>query len=88
MTHLVMTQPSRTIKAIYALCRAKYVVKSEWLEESAKAGYFQPEDNFWVSDLGSGYKCDVPAVVKSPMRKSLFENRVFYITPSVFPGPS
>jgi len=88
MTHLVMTEPSRTLKFLYALCRAKYILKSSWLEDSSKAGYFQPEDNFWVTDLGASYKCNVPAVVKSPTRKCLFENRVFYITPSVVPGPS
>jgi hypothetical protein len=87
VTHLVMTRPSRTLKFIYALCRAKYILKSSWLEESAKAGSFQPEDNFWVQDLES-YKCNIPAVVKSPIRSTLFENRVFYITPSVVPGPS
>lgn len=88
MTHLVMTKPSRTLKFLYALCRAKCIVKSSWLEESAKAGCFQPEENFWVTDLGGSFKCNVPAVVKSPIRKNLFENRVFYITPSVVPGPS
>jgi Regulator of Ty1 transposition protein 107 BRCT domain len=88
MTHLVMTKPSRTLKFLYALCRAKYVVLSSWLEESTKSGFFQPEDNFWVADLGTSYKCNVPAIVKSPTRKTLFENRVFYITPSVVPGPS
>lgn len=73
---------------MYALCRAKYILKSSWLEESAKAGCFQAEENFWVPDLGTAFKCNIPAVVKSPIRKYLFENRVFYITPSVVPGPS
>ena len=88
MTHLVMTDPSRTLKFLYALCRAKYIVKSSWLEDSVRAGCFQPEDNFWVTDIGGGYKCSVPDVLKSPLRRTLFENRVFYITPSVVPGPS
>ncbi|CRK86347.1 CLUMA_CG000101, isoform A [Clunio marinus] len=88
MTHLVMTKPSRTVKFLYALCRAKYIVNSSWLEESAKQGFFQNEDKFWIVDLGSSFKCNIPAVVKSPIRKSLFEHRVFYITPSVKPGPS
>lgn len=63
-------------------------LQSTWLEESAKAGYFQPEENYWINDLGGTFKCNIPAVVKSPIRKMLFENRVFFITPSVLPGPS
>lgn len=88
MTHLVMTNVSRTLKFLYALCRAKFIVKSSWLEESAKNGSFLLEDDHWVPDLGSAFKCNIPAVVKSSTRKNLFENRVFYITPSVVPGPS
>lgn len=62
--------------------------QSSWLEESAKLGCFQPEENHWVTDLGTSVKCNIPAVIKSPIRKTLFENRVFFITPSVVPGPS
>lgn len=87
MTHLVMTRPERSIKFIYALCRAKYILKSSWLEESAKLGYFQPEEPHWLTSLGTSYKCDIPAVVKSVNKHKLFENRVFYITPTVTPAP-
>jgi PAX-interacting protein 1 len=74
---------------MYALCRAKYILHSSWLEESAKAGNFLPEDNFWINDLSqANFKCDVQFVVKSAMRSRLFENRVFYITPSVTPSPN
>jgi PAX-interacting protein 1 len=80
-----MTKVNRTMKFMYALCRAKYILTSAWLEESAKAGYFQIEENYWIRELG---KCDIPAVVKSPIRSRLFEDRVFFITPSVTPAPS
>lgn len=71
---------------MYALCRAKYILSSSWLEESARAGYLIPEDNFWINDLSqANFKCDVQSVVKSFTRSKLFENRVFYITPSVKP---
>lgn len=84
-----MTKPNRTIKFMYALCRAKYIINSLWLEESAKAGNFLPEDNFWINDLSQeNFKCDVQFVVKSGTRSKLFENRVFYITPSVTPAPN
>lgn len=77
------------MKFLYALCSAKYILTSQWLEESAKAGYFQPEDNYWIKDLSiTNFKCDILGVVKSPLRNRLFENRVFYITPSVKPAPS
>lgn len=89
MTHLVMTKPNRTIKLLNALCVAKYILNSTWLEDSSKTGYFQPEDNYWINDLSkANFKCDIPAVIKSPIRNKLFENRVFYITPSVKPAPS
>lgn len=84
-----MTKPNRTIKFMNALCRAKYILTSQWLEESAKAGYFLPEHHFWINDLSqANFKCDVQAVVKSATRSRLFENRVFYITPSVTPAPN
>lgn len=74
---------------MYALCRAKYILQSTWLEESAKAGQFQPADNYWIPDLThANFKCEIPSVIKSPIRNNLFENRVFYITPSVMPAPS
>lgn len=74
---------------MYALCRAKCILYSSWLEESAKAGYFVPEDNFWINDLSPvNFKCDIQQVIKSPLRFRLFENRVFYITPSVMPAPN
>ena len=89
MTHLVMTKPNRTMKFLFALCTAKYILSSSWLEDSARAGYFQTEDNYWIKDLSEmNYKCDVLGVIKSPIRNRLFENRVFYITPTVKPAPS
>lgn len=89
MTHLVMTKANRTMKLLYGLCTAKYILNSSWLEESAKAGCFQAENNHWIKDLSeTSFKCDILGVIKSPLRNRLFENRVFYITPSVKPAPS
>jgi PAX-interacting protein 1 len=84
-----MTKPNRTIKFLYALCKAKFILNSSWLEDSAKNGYFQPAENYWIQDFQAktNFKCDIPAVMKSPTRNKLFENRVFYITPSVTPAP-
>jgi len=89
MTHLVMTCPARSLRAIFGLCKAKHILKSAWLTDSINVGYLLPEESYyWITDVGNGFKCDVPAVLKSPMRQKLFENRVFFITPSVKPSPA
>lgn len=85
MTHLIMTRPARTIKFMYGLCCAKYILKSSWIEESANLGSFQNEENYWITEI-MDFKCDVPSVVKAPGKNKLFENRVFFITPSVKPS--
>lgn len=89
MTHLIMTRPSRSIKYMYALCCAKYIVSSDWLVESANAGYFLPEDEYQITDLDfDGIRTSIKNVLKSPIRNKLFEGKIFFLTPSVKPGVS
>lgn len=86
VTHLVMTRQGRTMKFIYGLCLAKFIVKSSWLEESARAGHFVSEDKHIMQESQQDFICDVEKVIKSPIRKALFAGKFFFITPSVRPS--
>lgn len=76
------------MKFLYGLCAAKYVLTSKWLEVSAKAGQFVIEDDYWVPRIEENFTCEIEKVVKSPSKQTLFENKVFYLTPSIVPRAS
>lgn len=83
-----MTHLNRTQNLIYSICVTKYLISSKWLEESAKAGYFLPpeEYNFNANEFNELYKCDLYKSIQSNDRSRLFENRIFHITPAVNPS--
>jgi PAX-interacting protein 1 len=88
MTHLVTTQPDRTLKLMYALCSAKHILNSKWLVDSATSGYFLPEENYELKEINTErFKLDVQTVIKSSIKQTLFKGKIFYITPSVYPAP-
>lgn len=64
------------------------VLSSKWIVESAKAGKFLSTDDFEITDdtFKETYHCDIQAAIKSPNRKQLFQDKTFYITPSVRPN--
>lgn len=74
------------MKFIYGLCLAKFIIKSTWLEESARAGYFVSEEKHTMQEPQQDFTCDVEKVINSPNRKALFEGKFFFITPSVRPS--
>lgn len=83
-----MTRVKRSSKLMYGLCVCQYIVSSKWLVDSAKEGYFLPLENYSLtdSDFISEYKCDIQKVLQSPLRKTLFEGKTFYVTPKVVPA--
>lgn len=88
MNVLVMTRLTRTSKLIYALCIAQFVVSSKWLSESATIGYFLPLEGYTITSEAflAQQKCEIQRVLASPVRRRLFEGKIFYITPKVFPS--
>lgn len=88
-TILVCSKLLRTVKIIYALITAKHIVSSKWLVESAKAGYFLPVDNYSHASAElviDKVTCNIGRVLSSPIRRTLFQNKIFYITPKVSPS--
>lgn len=87
-THIVLTRLTRTCKLLLALCVVDHVVSSKWLIESAKSGKFLPTDDFQWNDeqFKETFSCDVQKAIQSPSRRTLFESKTFYITPSVRPS--
>jgi PAX-interacting protein 1 len=82
-----MTIPSRTIKLLIALCKCRYIVSSKWIIESALAGHFLPEENYRLdfSKVEETFNCNIYTVFDSPLRRTLFDGKVFYISPQVKP---
>lgn len=87
-TYLVMTRESRTCKLIQAVCHVDYVLKSQWLVESAKAGKFLPPDPYRIQyiPVDENLKFHIDTVLQSTIRSTLFAGRYFYVTPDVFPA--
>lgn len=85
-THLVMTRLMRTCKLLACLCTVRYALSSNWVIESAKAGQFVPESEHPLrSKEFEEFKCDIKKVLHSPMRRTLFVGKTFFLTPSVRP---
>lgn len=55
--------------------------------ESAKVGKFMPVEDFIIRDelFDAHFCCNIQETIKSPIRRELFKNKIFYITPSVMP---
>lgn len=86
-THLVMTRLTRTIKLLTCLCCVKCIASSDWLVESARSGKFLPADNYRIEnpEFERQFKCDISKTVKQSTRNKLFEGKIFYLTPTIFP---
>lgn len=87
MTHLLMTHPMRTVKFMYGLCVAKFILSTNWLVDSALNGYFVPEEHYGLKEVElEGIKMDVQLVLNSSIRNRIFDGKVFYLTPSIKPA--
>lgn len=72
-----------------AICTADHILNSKWIVDSAKSGKFLPTNEYIWNDaeFNETYHCDILKSIKSPIRKTLFAGKTFYITPSVRPNP-
>jgi PAX-interacting protein 1 len=93
-THLVMTRLLRTAKFLQCFTLIKHIVSTKWIVESAKVGYFLPIDNFLFDDqeFHKLFNCEIyktlnsrPASTIENQNQKIFNGKVFYITPSVYP---
>lgn len=87
-THIVLSRLTRTCNLLFALCVVDHILSSKWIVESARAGKFLPTDEYDINDdsFKETYRCDIQTTIKSSNRKQLFQNKIFYITPSVRPN--
>lgn len=83
-----MSRLIRSFKLVSSLCVVNYIVSTNWLEDSAKAGYFVPIDSRYElndADFHNTFGCNIQETIKSPIRQKLFDGKTFYLTPSVNP---
>ncbi|XP_037899495.1 PAX-interacting protein 1-like [Glossina fuscipes] len=85
-----MTRENRTCKLIQAVCHVDFVVKSQWLVDSAKAGKFLPAEPYKIDciPVDENLKFPLEKVLNSTIRSTLFAGKYFYVTPDVFPARS
>lgn len=86
-THLVMSQLGRTTKLINAISLGLVIVPDTWLKQCEKEKKFVSEApyRFDSKDFDEQYMCDFYKTIEVKSRDKLLANKIFYITPSVFP---
>lgn len=89
-THLVATRLVRSCKLLVALSVVDHILSSKWIVESAKAGKFLPVNGFEINDskFKQTFKADVQKTIQSSSRRTLFEGKTFFLTPTVRPSKS
>jgi len=87
-THMVMPKLGRTMAFLCGLSYAKYIVSSAWIEESSAAKQFLDEKPYALEDdsFDTKFGCDIRKTLNKKGREKLFEGRIFYLTPSIFPS--
>lgn len=87
-THLVMSQLGRSAKLINAVTLGLTIVPDKWLKECQTEKKFISEAPFKFDPkyLNEMYNCDFYKTLETKDRDRLFANKVFFITPSVFPS--
>uniref|UniRef100_T1GXC5 PAX-interacting protein 1 n=1 Tax=Megaselia scalaris TaxID=36166 RepID=T1GXC5_MEGSC len=70
-----------------AVCHVDYVLKSNWLIDSAKAGKFISPEPYTIQYIDvDDLRYDLSKVLYSQSRSTLFAGKYFFITPDVFPS--
>uniref|UniRef100_A0A914XLS9 PAX-interacting protein 1 n=1 Tax=Plectus sambesii TaxID=2011161 RepID=A0A914XLS9_9BILA len=87
-SHVIGLDLSRTVKLLEAIALGKFVVSPAWVLHSYKQGHFLDAIDYFIKDHDNeqffGYNVKL-SVVKA-RQKRLFENMLFYLTPSVQPS--
>ncbi|KAF9911705.1 hypothetical protein BX616_010488 [Lobosporangium transversale] len=84
-THLIATGISRTGKFLIALLHGKIIVHEDWLQACVDANTVLDENDFRIKDTKTEQKLnmDLYKSVERAREKRVFENCVFYISPSL-----
>lgn len=86
-----MTRIGRSCRFLRALCTVNYIVHSKWITDSSLAGKFLSIDNKYTSDykeLEELFKFNIEKTLNSSQRRTLFNGKSFFVTPSIFPPKS
>ena len=89
-THLVTNAVLRTVKFLTALAVVRYIVTSEWIEQSRMADHFLAENQFELIDEKAEKIFDfhLKESLCRAHKNRLFKDLVFYFTPGVRPSKS
>ncbi|KAF9418850.1 hypothetical protein BGZ94_009578 [Podila epigama] len=86
-THLVATHAARTEKFLCAVAQAKFIVRREYLNSCIEANAILDENEYRLEDPEHKNEYDVKLyqALDRAKEKKVFENCVFYISPSTTP---
>ncbi|XP_076254688.1 uncharacterized protein LOC143192843 isoform X2 [Rhynchophorus ferrugineus] len=86
-THLVVPKLGRTHKLLFAITKSCYIVTYKWIEDSFTARMFLPENDFIppMDEFNKTYNVSLERTLQVINRNKIFEGKIFWITPSVFP---
>ncbi|GJJ74029.1 hypothetical protein EMPS_06387 [Entomortierella parvispora] len=89
-THLVAKGISRTEKFLVAVAQGKVIVHEDWLQACIDANSVLDENEYRIQDVENEEKfgMDLSQSLKIAREKRVFEDHVFYISPSVVPKPA
>ncbi|KAJ9576194.1 hypothetical protein L9F63_006927 [Diploptera punctata] len=89
-THLVMSEPVRTVKLLCCLSTCKYIVSEAWIRESHVHNKFLDEKPYILSDTDfeKEFECSIVQALEKNNRNELFKDKIFYLTPGVVPRPA
>ncbi|TFK17473.1 hypothetical protein FA15DRAFT_761050 [Coprinopsis marcescibilis] len=89
-THLVAAGLVRTEKFLCALARAPYILKEDWVKDSAKVKRLLPEDDYLLHDAKGEAKYGL--ILEEALerardhRGTLLKGKTFYLTPKINVG--
>lgn len=63
-THLVSLEPLRTVNFLRALIRGLWILRYEWLVDSAKSGRWLPEEPYEVRDFSAAVSVSTPTHIQ------------------------
>lgn len=90
VTHLVIDEPRTTLNFLFSINYAQFVVHSDWLYASSRAGKFVPEINYTFDGVRKLLEKRNSLRRKDPktgqLVGKLFSSFIFFITPSVNPS--
>merc|ERR1712183_414137 len=87
-THMVMPKLGRTLAFLCGITYVKYIVSSRWIQDSHKETTFLDEHKYTLEDeaFDDKFGCNTRMTLSKKNRDKLFQGRIFYLSPSIFPS--